>query len=367
MKVKLQFKGFACFLFFLIGNQNAFSQQLKNIRWMKVETQFLSGRYLPSQETGTENFYRLPKSLQTKLRPEVWKLSQNSAGIYYTFKSNSKLIVVRYTLLDDHSYSHMSDTGIKGIDLFRKSKEGNYEWVRGDFKFKDTIQYQFKVSSPKSNLEYYLFLPNYASVKNMFIGIENDKYLKPFKTETGKKIVVYGTSITQGACASRPGNSWTSLLSRMTGNEILNYGFSGNGRLELPILQYISKIGADIYILDCLANFKPELEDHLYEKLKKAVKILHANNKGALIILTDHAGYPDGLVNEDRQLKFTRLNQINHKVFIELRKEGYNNLKLLDYSDLNLSANDFVDGTHPTDGGMYKYAQAYYKILKNQE
>src|SRR5690606_42059066 len=69
-----------------------------------------------------------------------------------------------------------------------------------------------------------------------------------------KPIVVYGTSITQGACATRPGLAWTNIVGRALPNPIVNLGFSGNGRLEEPILELMKQEEAAVFILDCIPN-----------------------------------------------------------------------------------------------------------------
>lgn len=132
----------------------------------------------------------------------------------------------------------------------------------------------------------------------MKIGLEgsDDFKVKP-QTEI-KPITVYGTSITLGACASRPGNSWRSKLSRNTGFPILNFGFSGNGSLEPEIVNYLAQLPVQAYILDCLANFTSgQGLDHstAYNRLMVSVKALRKSNPDTPIILTDHAGYPVGI------------------------------------------------------------------------
>jgi hypothetical protein len=88
----------------------------------------------------------------------------------------------------------------------------------------------------------------------MKIGVPEDKNFSPLPLNKKKPIVVYGTSIAQGACASRPGMAWTAILGRRMNIPLINLGFSGNGKLEKEMLDLIAEIDAEVYILDCLQN-----------------------------------------------------------------------------------------------------------------
>jgi lysophospholipase L1-like esterase len=127
---------------------------------------------------------------------------------------------------------------------------------------------------------------------------------------------------------------------------------------------------AKVYILDCLANFTSgqELNDSTaYKRLITSVKILRENNPETSIILTDHAGYPGGEVYAPKKKLYQNLNIANKKAFKALKGQGIKGIYLLSYKQLNLTAEDFVDGVHPTDGGMEKYSKAYEQVLDSIE
>lgn len=196
---------------------------------------------------------RLPASYKEKVRKPVWALSKNAAGISIRFLSNSTSLNVRWKLLNDFSMNHMAATGIKGIDLYCK--------VNGDWRFVNTAKPSGKENKfllvnnmPKKMREYEMFLPLYDGVLDLEIGIDSLCIIrKPEKTHQ-KPIVFYGTSITQGGCASRPGMAYTNIISRKIHRECINFGFSGNGRMEKVIAELISGINASAYVIDCVAN-----------------------------------------------------------------------------------------------------------------
>ena len=181
-----------------------------------------------------------------------------------------------------------------------------------------------------------------------------------------KPIVVYGTSIAQGACASRPGMAWTNIVQRKLDYPVVNLGFSGNGRLETEVLELITEIDARVYVLDCLPNLSPN-EKRTEEEIKNRIRnsIRHIRNKRpkARIVLTQHAGYSDGEVDEARKEVYETLNRWQLEVcFIDFKEIIGGRLKI---ARINLTNDAFVDGTHPTDLGMEQYAQSYEQALAN--
>ena len=110
--------------------------------------------------------------------------------------------------------------------------------------------------------EFMLYLPMYETVDSIYIGVEPGAEMrKPLESgfRKSKPIVFYGTSITQGASAMRPGMAYTSLIERHLNIETINLGFSGNGKLENELGEIMAKIGASCYVIDCGGNLSPTL------------------------------------------------------------------------------------------------------------
>lgn len=210
-------------------------------------------------------------------------------------------------------------------------------------------------------------LPLYNTLEWLEIGIDENKELQFSPISNKKPIVIYGTSITQGACASRSGMAWTSILQREISKPIINLGFSGNGRLENEIINLLAEIDAQLYVLDCLPNLSPSKELPLVEVKKRiliSVQKLRRKRPNTPILLVDHSGYADGLVNLDRSQKYIESNKINKEVYKELKSLGFKKLYLLSKKEIGLSNDSYVDGTHPSDLGMLYYAKAYEKRIR---
>jgi lysophospholipase L1-like esterase len=245
-------------------------------------------------------------------------------------------------------------------------------WASGKYSFKDTIQYVFDNLRPNDNFhklgrEYQLFLPLFNSVKNLEIGVTNGSLFKIQPHRIEKPIVVYGTSIAHGACASRPGMAWTNILSRKLDRSVINLGFSGNGRLENPLIDLINEIDARVFILDCLPNLLSKDIDSvtLQKRIIASVKLIRSKHPHTPILLTEHAGYTDGYMVPERQILFEGANKILNIAFEELTKENISSIYLLSLKEIGIEEEAMVDGTHPNDLGMMRYAEAYEKKIRD--
>ena len=367
MNTKLNlFIAIAIFLSF-----SAFSQEQKTRWWNPAQNSFdvIDGQ---GWQIGLESPYdRFPAKAEKSVREPVWNLSKHAAGLNIRFRSNAYEIKIRYQVGGGLNMPHMPSTGVSGVDLYAKNADGEWIWCRGKYSFGDTITYDFKDITPNDQYhqlgrEYHLYLPLYNSVKWMEIGVADDALFEPIPLRKEKPIVVYGTSIAQGGCASRPGMAWSNILSRKTGKPIVNLAFSGNGRLEDEVTELLTEINAQMYVLDCLPNLtlgEKYSEDDVYQKVINTVKLLRSKSS-APILLVEHAGYGYAATNKEILENTNKRNEIEVNAFAQLKSEGYSDIYLLTQEELGLNYESFVDGVHPTDLGMEQYAEGYAKKLR---
>jgi len=321
---------------------------------------------------GLESTYdRFPAKAKNTVREAVWNLSKHSAGLKIRFRSNASEIKVRYKVKGNIAMPHMPATGVSGVDLFAKDSDGKWIWCRGRYSFGDTIAYNFSDITPndsyhKLGREYHLYLPLYNSVDWIEIGVNEQVLFEPIPNRKEKPIVVYGTSIAQGGCASRPGMAWTAILERNMDHPMINLAFSGNGRLENEVIDLLAEIDAKIYILDCLPNLSLGTRftaEEVHKRIIESVKKLRSNSS-VPVLLVEHAGYANGTSNHELRERTNKLNKIQQKAFAQLKAEGVTNIYYLTQDELDLGLESFVDGVHPTDLGMNQYALAYEKKLR---
>lgn len=350
-----------------------FSQEESTFKWWnpaEEQESLLEGRIWNSEFE--DSYDRLPQKAKGVVRQAVWNLSKHSAGLMIRFRSNAEKIVVRYTVKGNHAMQHMPATGVSGVDLYAIDSDGNWLWCNGQRNFGEKISFTFSGIQPndtyhKMGREYRLYLPLYNQVEWMEIGVEDEAYFQPLPIRMEKPIVVYGTSIAQGACASRPGMAWTSILSRKLDRPLINLAFSGNGRLEEELIDLLLEVDPKIYILDCLPNLwdaKIYEDAELSKRILRSVRSLKAKNPQTPVLLVEHAGYTDGLLVPARKTAYSRVNNIQEKAFAQLKAEGYEELYYMSREEIALSLDAMVDGTHPNDLGMMQYADAYEKKLR---
>lgn len=339
--------------------------------WNPAKNTFpvLEGQAWPTE---VQNYYdRLPAKAEQNVRKAVWDLSRNSAGVSLKFKTNATEISVRYGVASkgDFAMTHMPATGVSGLDLYAIGDNGKWLWAPGKRHFGDTIIYTFSniEVDPEHNgkdHEFRLFLPLYNTINWMEIGVAKENTFFPLPLEKEKPIVVYGTSIAQGGCASRPGMAWPAILERQLHLPVINLGFSGNGKLEKSIIDLMTEIDASIYVLDCLPNLEYKNDGSLEEKIREAVKGLQAKRPSIPILLVEHSlGPNEGIINGKYVKDCEEVSEVMRQTFSKMKKGSVKNIYLLSNSALGLGINSTVDGIHPNDLGMKQIADAYTKII----
>lgn len=337
-------------------------QQSEKMVWHDASTMFVAGKM---NTLDTEPFQRFPANMKEKVREQVWRLSRNSAGLYLEFKTDAGDIEVQYGVENPHAFQHMPATGVSGVDLYAFDEDKNWQWVRGTYSFKDTITYSYNGIKPenrKTIKTYRLYLPLYNTLEWLKIGVPETSVFEDVKTITEQKpIVVYGTSIVQGGCASRAGMAWPAILGRQLGQPIRNLGFSGNGRLEPEIIDFMAQNQASLFVLDCMANFTLEGSlgaQEAEKRILKAVQDLRDKQPNVPILLVEHAGYSDGEMQPQRKKVYEALNIATQNAYAQLIAQKVKSIYLLEKAEMGLGEDSFVDGTHPNDHGMVKYAAA---------
>lgn len=319
-----------------------------------------------TEEIG-KSYQRLPDRAKKVVREPVWGLSENSAGLAIHFYTNATTIEIRYGVKGSHAMPHMPATGKTGVDLYAVDSDGKWRVATDRYNFGDTISYTFSNLSQskyhKHGFEYRLYLPLYNTVTWMKIGVPDSAELRFIPVLAEKPIVVYGTSIAQGGCASRPGMGWTNILSRKLDYPVVNLAFSGNGPLEKELVDLMDEMDASLYIFDCLPNMGNLSSEEVIRRTLYGVKKLREKHD-APILIVDHIGYRNAELNEGSRETAERMNEASRQAFDSLRRLGVKNIHHLHKDSINMPMDGCVDNIHPTDLGMQVYADAYEKIVR---
>lgn len=296
---------------------------------------------------------RFPVSYRDKVREAVWSLSRHSAGITVRFFSNSTSLRVKWELLNDTKMNHMAETGIKGIDLYYKGMNG-WQYVNTARPEGKTNDFLLVSNMTSERREYKMYLPLYDGVASIEVGIDSLAYIsKPEKLKS-RPIVFYGTSITQGGCASRPGMVHSSIISRKLGVECINFGFSGNGRMEKPVVELISGIDALFYVIECAENMS---SGEINENSGPLLEIIRKKHPSTPVVFVNNMIYEKSSLDQITIKSITEKNEMCEKVFRDLRDAGYKNIYFIDKTNsLGYDHEATVDGVHLTDLGFMRYA-----------
>ncbi|MFD0959072.1 SGNH/GDSL hydrolase family protein [Paenibacillus chungangensis] len=307
-------------------------------------------------------FRRMPVNDSGKLPQAVDYLANCTAGGQISFRTNSPRLAVSVELVAAADMYHMPATGQCGFDA--------YIGTPGEHRYIATSRYDHREQSyecilfelPESTMrEVTLNFPLYQGVKSVSIGLESaSEVLPPTPYASNKKVVLYGTSILQGGCANRPGMAYPNIISRRIPMQFINLGFSGNGRGEPEVAGIISEIqDPALLVLDYEAN---AVSHELYSQtLPEFIRIYREAHPEVPILVVSKFRYALENFNPEALQRRLRMRQIAIDVVGKYKQQGDHNIHFFDGSDM-FGGDDAhectVDGSHPTDLGFLRMADA---------
>ena len=317
-----------------------------------------------------EVYRRLPVEAGKDIREPVDQLANCTAGGQVSFRSNSRTVGVRVKLAGLANMNHMPATGQCGFDIYigNPGKQRFYNVTKYDHTKDHYAIVLFEQEEPVMRT-FTLNFPLYKGVNKVHIGLEPEAAIKaPPKYAREGKVIFYGTSISQGGCASRPGMAHTNILSRYLNVEFLNLGFSGNGLGEPELAHLISDIpDPAMVVLDYETNAG-------YETLKKTlpgfIRILRKKQPTLPILVTSKTGFGTEAFHPSARRQRILRRDYQKKYVAALRKKGDKNIFFHDSEGI-FGIEDHectVDGCHPTDLGFLRIADGleptFRKLLK---
>jgi lysophospholipase L1-like esterase len=334
--------------------------QESELRWLSPSDAPLEVNGLPWFAENKGELIRFPLRLKDTLPKAVWSLANSPSGGRIRFRTDSNKIALRLEYPSPPNMANMHAFGQTGVDLYL---DGNY-WATmvADKDSKpgvvaEKVVFQLEKAA-RAEREVTLYLPLYKPVKVAGIGVEKAAKLSRAKSfAMAKPVVYYGTSITQGGCASRSGMSYQAILERMLNADFVNLGFSGNGKGEAEVARAVAEIDASVFVLDfALNNATAESVKQVYDPF---ITILREKHPDTPILAMSPIYMPrERLVSENREAELMRRHI--REVVSRRVAGGDAKLQLVEGTDLlgpdTLDA--FVDGVHPNDLGFQWMAKA---------
>lgn len=312
-------------------------------------------------QPATDAFCRLPPEKLELFSQELQQLAYHTSGGKVRYCTDSPIIALRATLYNGDDMPHMPRTGSSGFDLYvRMAGSASYQYRKSFMPQTsgETLVEGFweATIAPREIL---INLPLYNGVRSLEIGVVPSAVLLPPKPIEKKPFVFYGSSITQGGCASRPGNNYSAILSRWFDYDCYNFGFSGNAKGEPEMAELLSSLDASIFFLDYDHN-APDAA-HLQKTHEPFFKILRAAHPEMPVVFISMPDF------ENRPDENVRRRAIIYATYQNAQASGDKRVWFVDGATL-FGTQDrdacTVDGCHPNDLGFYRMAQTLRPVVE---
>jgi hypothetical protein len=364
-------KHFYLFIIFLVCSiTTAYADALPGFRYEDATNFLIINK---GWDNTTEPYTRLPQQYMDSCRDEQKWLYNHSSGIAVRFATNSKRIAAQYNLKNNFHMQHMAMTGIKGTDLYYLNEQrGVWEHVNTarpqEKNFKaDSIQSKLYVENLDGEMhEYMIYLPLYDGINWLQIGVDSTAELTMPRVENPRrmgKIVLYGTSIQQGDCASRVGMVPSAMIQREYNLECVNISTSGNARMDLYIAQAMASIeDAICFVVDPVPNCtKDRLDTITYD----FIKILRTLRPEVPIIMVEGIMYPYTRHNSFFADYLPQKNASFRRAYEQHKAENPKGLYYMTHDgQVGPEMEGTVDGVHLTDYGFRAYADILEVVIK---
>jgi len=318
-------------------------------------------------------YRRLPLNPCAQLPEAVYYLGDETSGGQIRFHCRCKQLKIQVSIASRKRYfsqytsPHLTETNKKAFDLYISMNGGKYEYVTTPTNYSaDDIYYENTLLNLTEEAEFdaLLYFPLYGGIDKILIGIDDDgeitKTRKPFANDG--RIIFYGTSIEEGACASRPGMSCSNILSRFLDCEVLNMGFDASGKGEAEVARMFCCIeNVKALILATDAN-SPDGQ-WMCDKLPEFIRIFREKNPDALIVMVPFIESGRYRLFPERHKTVEEKLEAQKQIVSDLTAAGDKNICL--YIHENMDSDAFADGVHGTDIAFMEEAKGLYEVLKN--
>ena len=309
-----------------------------------------------------ESFKRMPHDEALKMNSNIQELYTHTAGGRLRFRTDSSRVFLRAILPKITRFDHMPKTGVTCFDLyvdgeyFNTFRHGVLNGLESQDKPENAYDSNLTFEDKKMH-DILINFPLYNPVDDVFIGLDEDAVVLPAEEYTyNKPIVFYGSSITQGACASHPGNAYFNILSRRLDADIVNLGFSSGCKGEEPMAEYLSNLDMSILVYDFDHN--AETVEELRAAHERTFKIIRKKQPDLPIIMITAA---------DRMFGIPERKKVIYQTYKNAVEAGDNHVYFIDGDTIYALVGRglcTVDHIHPNDIGFLMMANAVESVIR---
>jgi len=298
-------------------------------------------------------YRRLPEDVAKATSESVHSLHAHTAGGRLRFVTDSPYIAISAKMSNVGKMPHFPLTGSAGFDLYER-RDGEYIYLRTfipPYSITDGYESLIELAAFDGKREFLIHFPLYSNVDELYIGLDKDASVeKAPEYRYPVPVVYYGSSITQGGCASRPGCSYQAIISTTLDCDHINLGFSGSAKGEDAIAEYIAGLKMSVFVYDYDHNAPtPEHLEATHEKMFQTIR--KAQPELPIVILSKPRKRL-GEVDEHRK-------EIIYRTYLNAKAAGDENVYFIAGSDLiedAMSESYTVDDCHPSDLGFFSMA-----------
>ena len=321
---------------------------------------------LPWFEENNKAFYRLPMTMTNKdVNEGALELCWHTSGVCVRFRSNSTELMLKATLSNSCDMNHMTRAGSMGFDAFCRMPGGKMRYnktIQPDPGQKNVLA-GIGLNPEGKMCDWIINFPLYGGVDSVEIGLKDGSRIAPPKKHKVKPVLFYGSSITQGGCASRPGNNYCSMLCRAVDAKQINLGFSGCGKGEIAVAKAIASLDLGAFVMDYDHN-APDAA-HLEATHELFFKEIRKANPDLPVIMMSKCDFRYLVPSEAKNSAIRR--EIIRKTYQNAVDAGDQNVYFIDGEELfgkDLRDCCTVDGCHPNDFGFYRMYARVLPVLK---
>jgi len=328
------------------------------IKWHDIRQLTIRGQAWPTE---SHAYNRLPDRAQAMVRPVVWRLSEQAAGLYVDFQSDAGELHARTMLrAPGEPQFHYA----KYLDLYAADEKQQWRWAASNgHGFVPSGETPLLTGVPTAHRRFRLYLPSFFAVEQVQLGVDSNCYLQPLPPASPlPRIAYYGTSIIHASSAVRPGVSVGAILGRRLPAEMFNLGFSGSAIMEPELASLFSELDLDLLIVDPLPNMnRQRIEENAEVFLRR---IIAAQPQLPILLVEDRVHSHHWLMPAAQAERASKRAAF-HAIYQQLKAEG---AKLYYHRGDNLLGSDSegtVDGSHPSEMGFFRMADDLEPVIRS--
>lgn len=304
---------------------------------------------------------RLPEEIAERYRGvyDAWpKVGLRTPGARMCFRTDSSVLRIGVELSTLYPDVGMSLRACQGAHiLIGNRREPHYAGVVYPKDYSEKSFERELTKTPRME-DVTVFLPMNELIENVWVEIEDGAAIEaPTPYRHSLPMAFYGSSITEGAHASRPCNAYTALLSARLDTDYYNFGFSGSAKGDLDIAGYICSLEISALAMDYDHN-APD-PDFLRKTHAPFFRYIRERKPTLPILLTTRPNFEHTPDAAERRA-------IVRATYESALSKGDKNVYFLDGESFYGRDERYLcttDTTHPNDIGHERMARAYEATL----